>query len=139
MTEPTTPAAAALAGTAAAIPVASTVAAALGVPVDLLAWAAFGGLVALANTEPREPPREGWRLAGHVALRLAIAAGVGGAFAHLAADLAVALAAKAGVPLSAGTVLVRAAAILLGFGTAFIPEAMRAIRARLGAAGGPAT
>ena len=139
MTEPATPAAAALAGTAAAIPMAGSVALALGIPVELLAWSAFGGLVALANTEPHQPPREGWRLAGHVALRLAIAAGVGGAFAHLAADLAVALAAKAGVPLSAGTVLVRAAAILLGFGTAFIPEAMRAIRARLGAAGGPAT
>lgn len=137
MTEPATPAAAVLAGTAAAIPVASTVAAALGVPIELLAWSAFGGLVALANSEPREPPRTGWVLALHVAVGLAIAAGVGGAFAQLAADIAVGLAAKAGITLAAGAVLIRAAAIALGFGTAFTPELMRAIRARLGAAGGP--
>lgn len=139
MTEPATPAAAALAGTAAAIPMASTVAAALGVPLDLLAWSAFGGLVALANTEPHQPPRDGWSLALHVALRLAIAAGIGGAFATLTADVAIALAAKAGITLQSGQVLLRAAAIALGFGTAFTPELMRAIRARIGASGGPAT
>lgn len=70
MAEPhSTAAAAALTGTAAAIPVAG-IAAALGVPLDLLGWAMFGGLVAMANTEPRQPPREGLRLALAVAINV---------------------------------------------------------------------
>lgn len=128
-------AAAALAGQAAAIPVVG-IAAALGVPLDLLGWAMFGGLVAMANSEPREPRREGLRLALSVALSLAIAAGIGGAFAPIAADLAIAVAGKLGVVITPGSVLLRASAILLGFGTAFLPEAMRLVRARLARLGG---
>jgi hypothetical protein len=132
MAEPhSTAAAAALTGTAAAIPAAG-IAAALGVPLDLLGWAMFGGLVALANTEPKQPPREGVRLAVNVAMRLAIAAGIGGAFAPIAGEILVALSGKAGVILTPGPVLLRAASILLGFGTAFIPEAMRLARSKLG-------
>ena len=126
-------AAAALQGQAAANPAASVIGAALGIPLDLLGWACFGGLVALANIEPKQPPREGLRLAGSIALSLIIASGLGGAFAPIAADILVALAAKSGVTLTAGPVTLRAAAILIGFGTAFIPEGMRMIRGRLGA------
>lgn len=133
MTEPHSVAGAVLAGQAAAIPAAG-LAAALGVPIDLLGWAMFGGLVALANAEPRQPPREGLRLALHVALRLGIAAGIGGAFAELAGQVAVALAGKAGIALAPGPVLLRAAAIALGFGTAFTPELMALIRRRLAGA-----
>lgn len=132
MAEPIpTAASAALAGSAAAFPLAA-VAAALGVPIDLLAWSMFGGLVAMANTEPRQPPLEGLRLAVSVAVRLAVAAGIGGAFAPLAAPVAIALAAKAGVVLLPGAVLLRGAAVALGFGTAFLPETMRMLRRRLG-------
>ena len=132
MAEPHSTAAAALTGQALAIPAAG-IAAALGVPLDLLGWAMFGGLAALANTEPKQPPKEGLQLAASVALRLAIAAGIGGAFSPIAGDVAVALAAKAGVTLAPGAGMLRAAAILLGFGTAFIPEAMRLARSKLGA------
>ena len=136
MTDPHVAAASAtLSGQAAVIPVAGFLAA-LGVPGDLLAWACFGGLVALANTEPKQPPREGWRLALHVALRLVIAAGVGGVFAPIAAEATIALAAKAGVALTAGPVLLRGAAVGIGFGTAFLPELMRLVRLRLGAGAG---
>lgn len=131
MAEPHSTAAAALTGAAAAIPAAS-IAAALGVPLDLLGWAMFGGLVAMANTEPRQPPREGLRLALAVAINLAIAAGIGGAFAPLAAPMLVGLAAKVGVTLQPDGVMLRAAAILLGFATAFIPEGMRLARSKLG-------
>jgi hypothetical protein len=131
--EPHSTAAAALTGTAAAIPVA-VIAAALGVPLDLLGWAMFGGLVAMANTEPRQPPREGLRLALAVAINLAIAAGLGGAFAPVVAPVLVGLATKIGVILQSDGVMLRTAAILLGFGTAFIPEGMRMIRTYLGGA-----
>jgi hypothetical protein len=131
MAEPHSTAAAALAGSAAAIPAAG-IAAALGVPLDLLGWAMFGGLVALANTEPKQPPREGLQMAVSVALRLGIAAGIGGAFAPIAGEVLVALSVKVGVALTPGAVLLRASSILLGFGTAFIPEAMRLARLKLG-------
>lgn len=135
MAEPHSTAAAALAGQAAAIPIAG-IAAALGVPLDLLGWAMFGGLVAMANSEPRQPPKEGLRLAAHVAVSLAIAAGIGGAFAPIGVDIAIALAGKVGVTLMPSTVTLRACAIVLGFGTAFIPEGMRLARSKLG---GPTT
>lgn len=77
MAEPHSTAATVLAGQAAAFPLAAFFAA-VGVPFDLLGWAMFGGLVAMANTEPRQPPREGVRLALAVALNLAIAAGSSG-------------------------------------------------------------
>lgn len=136
MAEPhSTAAAAALTGAAAAIPAAG-IAAAFGVPYDLLGWAMFGGLVSMANTEPRQPPREGLRLVLAVAINLAIAAGIGGAFAPIVADVLIGLAAKAGVTLQSGPAMLRAAAILLGFGTAFLPEGMRLAKSKLG---GPAT
>lgn len=49
MTEPATPAAAALAGTAAAIPMASTVAAAIGIPLDLLAIAILAAYASMTG------------------------------------------------------------------------------------------
>lgn len=131
MAEPHSTAATVLSGQAAAFPLAAFFAA-VGVPFDLLGWAMFGGLVAMANVEPRVPPREGLRLVAAIALNLAIAAGIGGAFAPIAADVLIGLAVKVGVALHPGAVLLRAAAILLGFGTAFIPEGIRVARAKLG-------
>lgn len=131
MAEPHSTAATVLAGQAAAFPLAAFYAA-LGVPFDLLGWAMFGGLVAMANNEPRQPPREGLRLALAVAVNLSIAAGIGGAFAPVAADVMIGLAAKIGVALHPGAVMLRASAILLGFGTAFLPEGMRWAKGKLG-------
>ncbi len=138
MAEPHSTAAAVLAGQAAVIPAVGIVAA-LGVPLDLLGWAMFGGLVALANTEPRQPPKEGLRLAFSIALRLFIAAGVGGAFAPIGSEAAISLATFAHITLEQGAVMLRASAITLGFATCFLPEAMRLIRAKMSSMAGAQT
>lgn len=139
MPEPNSTAAAALSGSAVAIPLSGGIAAALGVPLDLLGWAMFGGLVALANTEPvaQEMPR--WKLALHIALRLSIASGVGGLLAPIGAMAAIPLAAKTiGVTLIVNDLLLHVSAVALGGATAFLPEVNRIVKAKLTALGGGA-
>lgn len=130
-------AAATLQGQASAIPLASIAGNALGIPLDLLGWAMFGGLVAEAYAEPRQPPLPHLVTVAKVALHLAIAAGLGGALAPVVGDVGVALAAKlGGIEIARGGALTRAAAIGVGFSTAFLPEVIRQVRARLAKAGG---
>lgn len=130
-------AAATLQGQAAAIPIASIAGTALGIPLDLLGWAMFGGLVAEAYAEPRQPPLPHPATVAKVALHLAIAAGLGGALAPIAADVAAALAAKfGGFEIPRTGALTRACAIGIGMSTAFFPEAIRVVRARLAKTGG---
>ena len=136
MPEPHSTATAALGGSAAAIPVAGGIAAALGVPFDLLGWAMFGGLVAMANSEPVAQDMPRWKLALHIGLRLGIAAGVGGLLALIGALAAIPLASRIGVALVVDDLLLHASAVVLGGATAFLPEINRIIKARLGAMGG---
>lgn len=139
MADPATAAqhAASLQGQAAAIPLASITASVLGIPLDLLGWAMFGGLVAEAYAEPRQPPLPHPATVARIALHLSIAAGLGGVFAPLGVDIVAALAAKyAGITLAADANLARAMAVAIGFSTAFIPEGVRLLRARLQPTGG---
>lgn len=105
----------------------------IGVPYDLLGWASFGGLMAIASATPAQ---EGWRLVAAWAMGLAIAAGFGGIAAPIAVPAAVGLAAKVGIALPDGAPAHKFAAMVCGFSTAFLPEAMRYLKGRLGAAGG---
>lgn len=68
MPEPHSTAAATLAGQAAALPLAGIVAT-IGVPLDLIGWAMFGGLVAMANSEAKTTPTD-WREWGRAPLVL---------------------------------------------------------------------
>ena len=131
MAEPhVTTAAATLAGPAAAIPAMTLASALLGVPLEPFAWALFGGIVALMNAEPRMPPLEGPRLLIYGAGRLLTATGVGGVFSGIAVPVATGY-----VPTISGIdhrLLQGAAAILIGAGTAFLPDLFRATRTVLG-------
>lgn len=130
-------AAATLAGQAAAMPVATTLGAALGVPVDLLAWGMFGALVALAKSEPAQPPKQGIEKAVSVAITLAIGAGFGAVFSALASDIAVFVAQRFGVDIAGWQPgLLKPFSVVLGFGTVFLPELIRIGKSRLNALGG---
>lgn len=125
---------ASLAGPAAAIPSMTMASALLGVPLELFAWALFGGIVALMNAEPRDPPPEGASLLVYGAGRLLTATGVGGVFSGIVVPVATGyLPALAGV---AHHLLQGGAAIIIGAGTAFLPEMFRASRRAIGKLGG---
>ncbi len=126
---------------AAAIPAAQTVAASgtvaaaigtiAGLPLDLVGYALFGGLIAEAYGPPRA--RDGGRLAvvAAMALYIGLAAGLGGAMAETGADVAVALAGKLGIALNDDAILQRACAIVIGFCTQFLGVAGAAARRRI--------
>lgn len=120
-------------GTAAALPIAAAVGAVAGIPYDLLGYGFFGILIAEAKADPRVPLDAPWKTAARLALHLGIGAGIGGAFAHLGADVAVALAAKVGVALADDDILQRAAAIVIGFASRFLPDLIAIGRRRVGA------
>lgn len=133
---PTTPtaASAALVGPAAAIPTMTVASALLGVPLELFAWALFGGIVALMNAEPRDPPPEGQALLLYGAGRLLTATGVGGVFSGIAVPVA-----SGYLPALAGVgqhLLQGGAAIVLGACTAFLPDLFRASRRAINSIGG---
>lgn len=135
MAEPhATAATASLAGPAAAIPSMTVASALLGVPLEFFAWALFGGIVALMNAEPRDPPPEGRALLLYGAGRLLTATGVGGVFSGILVPVAtgyVPSLASVGHPLLQG-----GAATLIGAATAFLPEVFRASRLALQKLGG---
>lgn len=123
----------AAAGQLAAVPAAAVVGGVFGVPMELLAWALFGGLIAIANIERKHT---GLLLAFDTAFKLTIAAGVGGALASLGADIATQLVAlmsfdKIKMPGSDDVRMVRGMAIFLAAATAIIPEIYRFARERL--------
>lgn len=123
-----------LAGPAAAIPSSMLASALLGVPLELFAWALFGGIVGVMNTEPRDPPLEGSRLLLSGAGRLLVATGFGGVFSGILVPLAIGYVPSLG---NAPPQLMQgAAAIVLGAGTVFLPLVFRAGRAFLGKWGG---
>lgn len=136
MTDPTTAAAAVKQGVITGLPLAALAGTILGVPLDFIAAGFFGGLVAEAKAEPRPPLPSQAANAGRLAVNLAIAAGLGGWFAYTGADVVVALASKIGIPLNDDELLQRASAIVIGFGTRFLPEAIRIVQARFAPKGG---
>ncbi len=131
MAEPVQTAGAAIAAsTAMTLAIAPPLSAALGVPLDLIVWGAVGGLVALIYSEPKQPPLAGFSLVLHAAGRLFSAAVLGTVLP--AVLLPVAAAHVSGLE-TGGHPTHIAAAVAVGLATALIPDALAAVRRKLGA------
>ena len=132
MADPVTlPAGASIAlGTAATLTCAQAVACISGVPLELLIWGAVGGLIALIYAEPRQPPLVGLALARHAGGRLFSASALGGlSGGALLPVLARNISMFAGldeIPLAPSLL-----AVVIGMGTAFLPEIFQYGRAWL--------
>lgn len=98
---------------------------ATGIPLELFVWGAIGGLIAIIYDEPRQPPLAGNALLRHVAGRLFGASIFGG--------ISPALVALAPLATGIDTSQLGASALatLAGLGTAFLPNLMRIVRAKL--------
>lgn len=132
MIEPATQTAGAAvaAGTAVTLASAPSISAALGVPLDLVVWGAVGGLIALIYSEPKQPPLAGIPLVFHAAGRLFSGAALGAVLPS--AILPVIAAHISGLGDGQQSGLRIAAAVLVGVGTALIPDAIAAARRKLG-------